>query len=263
MKKYAICYRGISFEENLVRNYNNTPTKIKVDFSDCIESNLNNLINPLKENNNQVDIFFNTYESKKLNEYIEKIKPCSLQISEYSPNIKQYNFIFVIQLIINSLKQIKDYQIKNNIKYDFIILTRFDLIIFQKFTEIYLPENSISTPTTEDDCFIVISGDLLDIALDTYLENQHQFISHHMVYQFLKKGIRYHKMFPHRGGTEEIECNLPFYRLHRLIYPPEGQKPEQGSYEDIFNKDSKYYGFRFDSHKEYTQASEKDIVRKS
>ena len=78
--KYAICYRGISYKEN----YFNEPglDSYNVDFFDCIFYNEKYLINPLRDNGNDVDIFFNTYDSKKLNQYIDKLNPIDIRITE-------------------------------------------------------------------------------------------------------------------------------------------------------------------------------------
>lgn len=143
--KYAICYRGISYKEN----YFNEPglNPYNVDFYECLPSNKKYLIDPLKEKGNEVDVFYNTYDSPKLKEYIDELNPANVCLSEFNSKIQKYNFPHVTQLIINSLEQIKKYQLENDIMYDYIILTRFDIYLLNDFSEIYLPENAISVPT--------------------------------------------------------------------------------------------------------------------
>jgi len=80
--KYAICYRGISYKEN----YFNEPglNSYNVDFCECLPSNKKYLIDPLVEKKNNVDVFFNTYDSLRLSEYINELKPVDI-------NLKQFN----------------------------------------------------------------------------------------------------------------------------------------------------------------------------
>jgi hypothetical protein len=254
--KYAICYRGISYKEN----YFNEPglDSYNVDFFDCIFYNEKYLINPLRDNGNDVDIFFNTYDSKKLNQYIDKLNPIDIRITEFNPQIKKYNFSNVTQIIIDSLTQIKEYQEKNNIKYDYIILNRFDIVIFEDVSKIFFPKNSISVPQRNDDCFIVISGDLLDTALEIYKKNKDKCITHHMVYKFLEQGIRYHGMYPHKSGDEGA-YNAPVWRLSRIMFVPDGHNVKEYNIEDVFDENSKFYGFKYSSHTEYTSCDRDEI----
>lgn len=254
--KYAICYRGISYKEN----YFNEPglDPYDVDFNCCIPYNEKNLINPLRENGNEVDIFFNTYESKKIGYYINRLKPVDVRLTEFNPQIKKYNFSNVTQIIIDSLEQIKKYQNENNVKYDYIILSRFDIVIFEDVSKIFFPKNSISVPQRNDDCFIVISGDLLDKALEIYKENKDRCITHHMVYRFIEKGIRYHGMYPHKSGDEGA-YNAPIWRLARIMFVPDGHNVKEYNIEDVFDEKSKFYGFKYPPHTEFKSCDNDQI----
>lgn len=130
--RYAICYRGISYKEN----YFNEPglNPYNVDFYECLESNKEYLIHPLREKGNDVDIFYHTYDSLKLKNYIDELNPVDVYLKQFNPGIQKYNFFHVTQLIIDSLEQVKKYQIENNITYDYIILTRFDIYLLNDFS---------------------------------------------------------------------------------------------------------------------------------
>ena len=248
--KYAVCYRGISYKEN----YFNEPglNSYNVDFFECLESNRKYLINPLKESGNQVDVFYHTYDSPKLGEYCYALDPVDVHLKDFNPSIKKYNFSHVAELMIDSLEQIKKYQTDHNITYDYIILTRFDICLLNDFSEIYLPENCISVPTRNDDCFIVITGDLLDKAIEIYKQNRDACITHHMVYKFLDNGVRYHAFYPNSPG-DECGKQAPFWRLARVMFTPDGHNVKEYDLEDVYNKASDYYGFLYPSHKEYVQ----------
>ena len=254
--RYAICYRGISYKENYFNESGLDP--YNVDFHECLPSNKKYLIDPLVKKENGVDVFFNTYDSIKLNEYIDELNPVNINLKQFNSSIQKYNFSHVTQLIIDSLEQIKKYQNDKNIEYDYIILTRFDIVLLNDFSEIFLPENAISVPTRNDDCFIVISGDLLDEALEIYKENRDRCITHHMVYKFLDKGIRYHGMYPHKSG-DECSNKMPFWRLARLVFTPEGHNVKLYNIEDVYDEKSNYYGFKYPSHTEFTSCN-RDVI---
>ena len=90
--KYAICYRGISYKEN----YFNEPglNPYNVDFYECLPSNKKYLINPLREKGNEVDVFYNTYDSQKLKEYIDELNPVNVCLTEFNSKIQKYNFLY-------------------------------------------------------------------------------------------------------------------------------------------------------------------------
>jgi hypothetical protein len=248
--KYAICYRGISYKEN----YFNEPglNPYNVDFYECLPSNKKYLIDPLREKGNEVDVFYNTYDSPKLKEYIDELNPVNVYLTEFNSKIQKYNFSHVTQLIINSLEQIKKYQFDTGVVYDYVILTRFDIVLLNNFSKIYLPENAISVPTRNDDCFIVIAGNLLDCAIEMYKNNQHKCITHHMVYKFLENGIRYHAMYPNKPG-DECGYKAPFWRLARVMFTPKGHNVNEYNLENVYDENSNYYGFLYPSHTKYVQ----------
>jgi hypothetical protein len=257
--KYAICYRGISYQKDYANEYH--LQNYNVDFYDALEFHKQNLINPLLEKGNEVDVFYNTYDSEMLSEYVNELNVVSVRTMDFQPNIKKYNWNNISNLLITTLEQVKEYQEKNNIKYDFIILNRFDIVIFRDFTKIFIPENAISVPHTNDDCFIVISGNLLDTALSIYKENLTKMSTHDIHPKFGELGVRYHIMFPHRNGRE-AGYNAGLWRLCRIMFTPDGHNVKEYNLQDVFNKKSDRYGFLYEPHKEFVDYGSRDWIEK-
>lgn len=238
--KFAICYRGISYQENYVHEQRFSPYTL--DFHDCLTFHRINLLDALREKGHEVDVMFNTYESKKTDEYVDELKPVSVILKPFDANNNVDRFGRVRTLIIETLKQARDHQIANGVKYDFIVLNRFDMVIFDDFSKIFIPQNAISVPTVNDDCFIVISGDLLDRAIEIYEDNRDGRITHNIVHRFLERGVRYHAMYPHTPG-DEAGWNGPLYRISRLMFVPDNHNIKEFNLQDVFNKTHRRYGF--------------------
>ena len=98
---------------------------------------LNNIIKPLKEKGHTVDIFFTTYESKKLNSYIDTLKPVKVKLNEYQV-LKAGTWSNVFKIMIDSLTLVKDYQEEINSNYDYVIVSRFDNYIFENINNVYI-----------------------------------------------------------------------------------------------------------------------------
>lgn len=123
--KIALCFRGIHY----------APFYRDVDYRKNFQNNIEFLINPLKENND-VDTFLCTYESDIQNNLLNDLNPV---VSIFN-NLNTFNegnhsshkiLTFNKQLI----ESIKDYEHKNNILYDAVIILRFDLIFKVKINE--------------------------------------------------------------------------------------------------------------------------------
>ena len=90
--KYALCFRGISYYKDYY--HADSPQLFDVDFSQSLGSFQKNIIKPLKETGNDVDIFFTTYDSVKLQDYIDIMKPKAVKLNSYqylNPGIKNTN----------------------------------------------------------------------------------------------------------------------------------------------------------------------------
>jgi hypothetical protein len=124
--KYALCLRGMHYFKS--ESYNTNFINFYKNYYDFI-------INPLINAGYEVHIFGFTYDTKCIELLKSKynfkkliIHPDSLRTLDNS-TIRQINFH------IESVLTIKEYEIENNIQYDFIINTRFDLIFNVKITE--------------------------------------------------------------------------------------------------------------------------------
>tara|TARA_B110001450_G_scaffold115712_1_gene109420 strand:+ start:5345 stop:5920 length:576 start_codon:yes stop_codon:yes gene_type:complete len=118
--KFAFCLRGQARGEHFHKSFKNIE-----DY----------MINDLKEKND-VDVFINTYknipdETQKL---INKFNPLNCHYNDSNilnkNKFKNYPICsspIISTQIIQCCKQIKEYEITNNVNYDYVIITRFDL----------------------------------------------------------------------------------------------------------------------------------------
>jgi hypothetical protein len=245
---FALCYRGISFRDNYRNESHLSPYKI--DFDSVSHFHYENVIKPLRERGDVVDIFFNTYDSIKLQDYKNQFQPVDVLVKDFNAGIVKYNFNHVCELIISTLQQVKDYENRTGKVYDYIILNRFDIVIFSDFTKCFIIEDGVSVPTINDDCFIVYHKSILEKAIWIYKTYQNQLITHHMVFKFIEHGIKYHSMFPNKPG-DEVGFNGPFWRLERVMFNPDGHNVKEYNFYDVFNKNSKWFGFKYEPNKEF------------
>ena len=248
--KFAICYRGISFAENY-RNETHLET-YNIDFDKSIQFHIENIINPIIEKGNKVDIFFNTYDSTKLESYIERLKPVNVKLQNFNPNILKCNFGNICDLLVSSLEQIKNYELESGESYDYYILNRFDIVPFANLMNCHLEENAVSTPSLNDDCFLVYHKNIVDAAIEVYKKNRNYVITHHMVYKFIESDIKYHCMYP--TPTTEVGNNGAFWRLERIMFNHDNHGIKEYNIYDVFNPNSKWYGFRYEPNKSFFDA---------
>jgi hypothetical protein len=244
--RYAIGIRGISFLDNFY--YDGTVPPFNIDFDDTLPSFKENIILDLKQKGHNVDIFINTYTSNKLNHFIEELKPVMSYITPYS-YIKPGTGSTVYNKIINLFNMIVDYEKKNNIKYDYIIISRFDTLIFEKITNVFIPNNALSTVTPRDDNFFILSRNILEDVFKCfiYMNNNH-ILTHNYTNELTHMGIRCHTMYSH----VYIQKHYPFFRTARHIFNKDNHPFKYCNYEDIFNSESEAYGFIYISNASFT-----------
>ena len=245
---FAICYRGISFKNNYKNELH--LDSYSIDFDKVSQFHIENLINPLKLKGENVDIIFNTYDSEKLQSYIDQFSPVDVKLQNFNSNIVKYNFNNVCDLLISTLEQAIDYEKKSGKVYDYIILNRFDIVIFSNFTNCIIIEDGVSVPTINDDCFIVYHRNIIEKAIEIYKKYKGHLITHHMVFKFIEQGIKYHSMYPNKPG-DEVGFNGPFWRLERIMFNPDGHNVKEYNIYDVFNKNSKWFGFKYEPNKEF------------
>jgi hypothetical protein len=214
--RYAVCYKGISYKPD----YSGHRGSSVIDFAECIPSHKEHLINPLLDAGHDVDIFFNTYKSQKVNDFIEEMSPVSVSLTDFDDSIKAGNAWWQYKIIENSLDLTKEYQDLNNVKYDFVIVVRFDTMFLQDFSNIWIPHGAVSLGGgSSDDTFLVISGEIFESVREVFSKAATDVLngwygSIHMFPDRLKEvGIECHMMF---GGGQyaDIEGKLC------LVCPP-------------------------------------------
>lgn len=117
--KIALCFRGLHTE--FPRSWDN----------------INNyIINDLRKTFD-VDIFLNTYKTPLIDDILLKLNPVAVLYNPGRENIRGHlSMTTIIPLqIIELCDLIKTYEINNNINYDYIIITRFDLIFNNEFSK--------------------------------------------------------------------------------------------------------------------------------
>lgn len=124
--KYAVCFRGIHYLDS-VKTYQS------VDYNKSYDNNKEFLLDDLTA---EYDIFISTYHSAKENEMLDIYKPVSSIISDF--NVDENNFKAQLVHHFNCGRMIIEYEEQNNMRYDMILITRFDYIFFRKFHEMNL-----------------------------------------------------------------------------------------------------------------------------
>jgi hypothetical protein len=113
MKKIALCFRGLT--NYFLESYDNIQSLI---------------IDDLKKEYD-VDIFLNTYKNE-LEDSLKILNPVKILYNEMRTGNTMY-YIVPIQ-IIECCELVKNYEIENNISYDYVIITRFDLTFNNTFS---------------------------------------------------------------------------------------------------------------------------------
>jgi hypothetical protein len=255
--KYALGFRGISFLENF--HYDGTVPPFNIDFNDTLPYFKKNIISALKEKGHNVDVFMNTYTSPKINNFIKELEPVLSNITPYS-YIKPGTYSTVYNKIIELFNMMVYYEEKNNIKYDYIIITRFDTLIFENITKVFIPSNALSTVTPRDDNFFILSRNILEDVLKcfVYMNNNHM-LTHDYTSVLSNGGIRCHTMY----SNVYIGNHYPFFRTARHIFNKDGHPFKYSNFEDIFNSESKAYGFIYPSNTSFTPYIDPNISVKN
>jgi hypothetical protein len=248
--RYALCYRGISYCKDYIHQSNEKPEPYDIDFEPCIFHAKENIIKPIKESGNDIDIFFNTYDSEKLSLYRNLLTPVYTRLSEFNFNGPQNNWVYVFKMLLDCCYMVKEYEVKKNIKYDYIILTRFDYVFIEKITNLYIPENAVSATTEGEDHNYFISRDMLDIFISTLLQYQYSTDTHQILKLLHNNGHRCHILYPQTIYKDDF--NRPLGRLARHLFTKDGHSYKQYNIEDTKNPNSKFYCFINKPNKEFT-----------
>ena len=117
-----------------------------------------------------------------------------------------------------------------NIYYDYIIISRFDNYIFENILNVFIAENGVSSISKGEDNFFIISGSILDLVYNYFIEliNKNA-VTHSYTEYFLSKGLRCHKFY------KEIkdQKNHPFLKTTRQLFTPKNHTFHLCNVEDI------------------------------
>jgi hypothetical protein len=244
--KYALCFRGISYFDKFTNNETIAPWD--VDFLDSIPSFQNNVINPLVKNGHTVDIFFTTYESKYLELYKSIMKPVKVHLNKYE-QMPAGRWSNVNKIIIDSFKLVKQQEEETNTKYDFIIISRFDIYIFENIMNVHIIPNGISAASKGEADFFIISGDIFDLVCKYFIElRNNNAVTHYYSEYCMQKGIRCHKFYKEITNQK----NHPFQKTARQLFTPKGHLFHLCELIEIYNPSSEFYGFVYPPVKEFT-----------
>lgn len=211
MKKIAVLLRGISYREYYhVENYNNPK---KIDYNDSYDNYQQFIFNNLKNNNYEIDVFISTYDSDKKQDIIDKYKPVSYRFDSYNKKQKPTKCLAVN--IVNVIELMNNYISNNNTSYEFIILTRFDLLFRRNILDIIENNSKILIPWTHrnneiiDDNLIISNEKFMNCYLEcAKMVRDKKIFRMHCVYRSLSNMI----------GSENIHFMLDKYNEKNVPY---------------------------------------------
>lgn len=211
--RIAIVFKGISYSPGYTHW---TKNQIRIDFRDNIRNLKKQLIEPLR-NSNHVDIYSLTYHHEFLHILAHTIEPTNTKIINYNNDPT-----YVLNTLVESLNMI------NKDEYDMVIITRFDINLKTKFTQVKYDLNKINflckaNGSRKD---IVYNDDTLFIIPTQYFYEFKTTIEsllaaktnlgHHLIYNELyKKGIRDLSFI--YNEVHEISVSRPLCLFNREI----------------------------------------------
>lgn len=137
MKKIALLFFGFSYTDNNsdIDHYYN------IDFRDSVNNYNKYILNHYKQLNYEIDIFFSTYDHKYRNLLIDTYKPKDHHFEDkYIINSRisrNTHFLKAMDLCYN-------YSLNNDIDYDYVIITRFDLLFQISFDKVLIDYNKMN-----------------------------------------------------------------------------------------------------------------------
>lgn len=167
--RIAVCYRGIHYSTD----------KIIVDYRDCFQNHIDNLISPLLSHNNHLDIFCLSYESPLKDVLIANITPVDAYF--FTENDKNNGSSWHRQLLFHkkSAELIHNYESKYGFTYDIVINLRYDLYFTKSISGMNVNYNKINIAYEHrsnncDDNLFIIPRTYLDTfysAINTLIRN--------------------------------------------------------------------------------------------
>ena len=244
--KYAVCLRGISY---LTRTYRDSDTPFTIDFNEVASLIQKNIIDDLRENGHTVDLFFYTYDSIMLKEYIDLMNPKKVDIRILDLSVGDGNSPNIVKIWFNSLKVALDYEKETNIKYDYFISIRFDHLYFEKISNLCLPSDAISALQKGDDLFNVIPSQMMYPFLNTL---QKMYVNKDIVHtygdNFNRNGYKCNNLY---SVPKDFNRRLmPLHHINRSVFIDKNHPFKEFNLEDLLNPNSDCYVYTLKPSKE-------------
>lgn len=139
--RIALLLRGMAF----CKEYKHpSGKKLYVDYRKSIENYKEYIMR-----GNEVDVFYHTYYSKGLDvdDLNREYRPKAFSLSK-DTELSEIPIVQKYQSCVNSLMMVLntfyEYCLKNNVKYDYVILTRFDLLLKIKIKDLALEQDKFN-----------------------------------------------------------------------------------------------------------------------
>lgn len=184
----AVILKGISYLEKYDRDANLSK---KINYKSSLDNYNKYIFNDLKNNGYTVDVFLYTYNSEMNNELLQDYNPVCYKFVDFDNSLNRHRAQAFNN--VNSIKMFYDYVNKNNILYDYVIFTRFDLTFTLEITKFNFDKSLLNIGNTGDVdnngicCDLIISSQkLLDVYSQCSLQVYNKNIKHlHAVYKYL------------------------------------------------------------------------------
>jgi len=216
--KYALALRGISYFKNygnkgqLPKRMDGSNEPYEINFTWSWPFCKTNIIDPLIAEGHSVDIFFNTYNSEKLEYFMNICNPVKSLIKDYNNNILPGDYRHINKINYDTFNLIKQYQCEKQIEYDLIIMSRFDLFPIAKLTNLFIPTDTLSIVEKRLDTFFFVGKPILNEITDLF---KHNFMVHEFVKLLYNNyNIKTHIMFKNITKREDNHDNK--YNIHPL-----------------------------------------------
>jgi hypothetical protein len=209
INKTAILFFGIHYLENYTRFFDhNTNIIYNIDYKNSFYNYKSTL---LKFFNNS-DIFLSTNDSKNVLELKEDFNCLSCTVNNHYNN-SEFRYKEAQDKLISGLDLILRHQVENNVFYENIIITRFDLLFMIAFENVYIDYSKINVVSDLqdgsilEDNFYIIPGSFLNIFKNIIRNNPNR---HDLKYQFEQHlGINY----LYRENVKWVK-DLSFYKVY-------------------------------------------------
>ena len=208
------------------------------------------IIDDLTEKGHIVDVFYDTYDTPKLNEYVSYLNPKLVNVKTYDPNVGDGNWKHILKIWADVLFVALDYEKQNNIKYDYFITSRFDTLVFEKISDLFLPNDAVSAYVNGCDNVTIIPQSIVHPFINTLIEMfENNDISHNYMNRLVKSGYKCNLLYDIKDHKNLK--NWPLHRNIRHIFIDDRHPFKDCSIDDLLNPNSDFYVYTYKPLKDY------------